>query len=101
MRILLMGRKPEVMLQLVDGLDHPAVSFTIGTSIDDLRATFSEKPPSAVIIGAGLPLEMRLEAVRFIFEHSEITTVHMKDWASKSSGMLSFVTGVVEGLWAS
>ena len=95
---ILLGRKPEVMLQLIAGLEQTAVKFTIGSSMADLKAVFSEEQPSAVIMGAGLPLDIRLEMVRFVFEHSETTTVHMKDWSSGSNGMLSFMNGVAQGL---
>ena len=99
--VILLGRKPEVMMQLVAGLKQTAVKFTTGTSIADLKVAFSDELPSAVIMGAGLPLDMRLDVIRFVFEHSETTTVHMKDWSSGSNGMLPFVTGVVQGLLAS
>ena len=87
-------------MQLVAGLKQPAVEFAAGTSLNDLKVAFSEEVPSAVIMGAGLPLEVRLDVIRFVFEHSETTTVHMKDWSSGPLGMLPFVTGVVQGLLA-
>jgi len=36
------------------------VKFTTGTSIADLKVAFSDELPSAVIMGAGLPLNVRL-----------------------------------------
>ena len=98
MRVILLGRKPEIMMRLVAGLDHRTVDFVVGTSHHDLEDAFGEEAPSAVIMGAGLPLEVRLDVIRFVFERSQTTTVHMKDWASGPNGMLPFVTGVVEGL---
>ena len=95
-----MGRKPKIMMQLVAGLNQTVVKFTAATSIEDLKVAFGEELPSAVIMGAGLPLEIRLDIIKFIFENSKITTVHMKDWSSGSSGMLPFVTAIVEGLLA-
>jgi len=100
MLVILLGRKPEIMMQLIGELEQTAVKFATGTSIDDLKVAFTNELPSAVIMGAGLPLEVRLDVTRFVFEHSETTTLHMKDWASGSSGMLPFVTGVVQGLLA-
>lgn len=100
MLVILMGRKPEIMLQLVAGLKQTVVKFATATSIEELEIAFGEELPSAVIMGAGLPLETRLEITKFIFEHSETTTVHMKDWASGSGGMLPFVTTIIEGLLA-
>jgi hypothetical protein len=95
-----MGRKPEIMMQLVAGLNQTVVKFATATSIEDLKVSFAEELPSAVIMGAGLSLEIRLDIIKFIFEHSKTTTVHMKDWASGSSGMLPFVSAIVEGLLA-
>ena len=100
MLVILMGRKPEIMMQLIAGLKQTAVKFATATSIEDLKVAFGEELPSAVIMGAGLPLETRLDIIKFIFEHSETTTVDMKDWSSGSSGMLPFVTTIVEGLLA-
>ena len=100
MRVVLLGRKPEIMMQLVAELKQATVEFAAGTSLNDRKVAFSEEVPSAVIMGAGLPLEVRLDVSRFVFEHSETTTVHMKDWSSGPSGMLPFVTGVVQGLLA-
>ncbi|MGY8728417.1 MAG: hypothetical protein ACKVKS_04210 [Candidatus Poseidoniales archaeon] len=100
MLVLLMGRKPETMLQLVTGLEQTDLKFATGTSINDLKDAFSVEFPAAVIMGAGLPLEVRLSIIKYVFEHSKSTTVHMKDWASGSSGMLPFVTGIVQGLFA-
>ena len=100
MLIILVGRKPEIMIQLVAGLKQKAVKFATATSIEDLTVAFDQELPSAVIMGAGLPLETRLDIIKFIFEHSETTTVHMKDWSSGSSAMLPFVTTIIEGLLA-
>lgn len=50
MLVILLGRKPEVMMQLVVGLKKTAVKFATGTSIDDLRIAFSDEIPSAVIM---------------------------------------------------
>ena len=100
MLVILMGRKPETMMKLVAGLKQTDVKFATGTGINDLKVAFSDELPAAVIMGAGLPLEVRLSIIEYIFEHSKSTTVHMKDWASGSSGMLPFVSGIVQGLLA-
>jgi hypothetical protein len=33
-----------------------------------------------IIMGAGIELEKRLEIVRYVFNTSNTTTIHMKDW---------------------
>ena len=69
-----------------------------GGSIDDLRSTFSNTKIDHVIMGAGLPLEVRLEIVREIFLLSNTTTVHMKDYATGPDGFLPFVRSILTGL---
>ena len=51
-----------------------------------------------VIMGAGIELESRLEIVRYIFNTSNTTTVHIKDWATGPEGFLPFINHVLNGL---
>ena len=51
-----------------------------------------------VIMGAGIELESRLEIVQYIFNTSNTTTVHMKDWATGPEGFLPFINHVLIGL---
>tara|TARA_B110000046_G_C12983945_1_gene394709 strand:- start:1567 stop:1779 length:213 start_codon:yes stop_codon:yes gene_type:complete len=64
-------------------------------SLQEVKDLFSKSNIHIVIMGAGIPIEERLEIVRFIFETSKGTTVHMKDWNSRPTGMLPFVNGVL------
>ncbi len=51
-----------------------------------------------VIMGAGLDIDVRLDIIREVFELSDSTTVHMKDFASGPQGMLPFVRAVLSAL---
>ena len=51
-----------------------------------------------VIMGAGIELESRLEIVRYIFNTSDTTTVHMKDRATGPEGFVPFINHVLNGL---
>lgn len=51
-----------------------------------------------VIMGAGIDLEKRLEIVRYIFNTSNATTVHMKDWETGPEGFVPFINRVLSGL---
>ena len=64
MRVVLLGRKPEIMMQLVAGLQQAAVEFAAGTSLNDLKVAFSEKPPSAVTKSICTPASMRTDVWR-------------------------------------
>jgi hypothetical protein len=52
-----------------------------------------------VIMGAGIELEKRLEIVRYVFNTSKITTVHMKDWETGPEGFVPFINSVLTGLY--
>ena len=79
---------------------HPTLDVDVltGTSVEDVSAAFRDHEIDAVIMGAGIDLETRLEIVRHTFEASETTTVHMKDRASGRSSMMTFVNAVLRGL---
>jgi hypothetical protein len=51
-----------------------------------------------IIMGAGIELEKRLEIVRFVFNTSNTTTVHMKDWQTGPEGFVPFINRVLSGL---
>ena len=63
-----------------------------------MRSAFADADIDHVIMGAALDLETRLEIVREIFQASDTTTVHLKDFASGSDGFLPFVRSVLTGL---
>ena len=51
-----------------------------------------------VIMGAGIELEKRLDIVRYVFNTSDTTSVHMKDYASGPEGFVPFINSVLHGL---
>jgi hypothetical protein len=51
-----------------------------------------------VIMGAGIELEKRLEVVRYVFNSSNATTVHMKDRETGPEGFVPFINRVLSGL---
>ncbi len=96
--ILLLGRKGMIVDDVKQSIDAKDVNLFGGTSLEDVKGVFSENQVDAVIMGAGIDLEARLDIIRYIFEHSKSTTVHMKDWDSGPAGMLPFVNGVINGI---
>jgi hypothetical protein len=96
--ILLLG----VMEALLDDVQHQLeradLQFFGGTSLEDVRAVFARADIDHVIVGAEIDLETRLQIVREIFQFSERTSVHMKDYASGSQGFLPFVRSVLRGV---
>jgi hypothetical protein len=49
-------------------------------------------------MGAGIELEKRLEVVRYVFNTSNTTSVHMKDWQTGPEGFVPFINRVLFGL---
>lgn len=93
--VLLLGRKGFVIDDVKTQLGMPDIQVFGGTGMEDVRTTFARTKIDHVIMGAGIDLETRLEIVREIFRSSETTTVHMKDVASGSQGMLRFARSIL------
>ncbi|MFE3984503.1 hypothetical protein ACFXPR_08465 [Nocardia tengchongensis] len=96
--VLALGLKSAVVDEVRERVALPDVDIRGGTNLTDLRATLAATPVDHVIMGAGLDLEDRLRLVRAVFEASDRTTVHMKDFASGPEGFASFVRAVLTGL---
>jgi hypothetical protein len=94
--VLLVGRKAIVLDDVREGLAVPDVTLFSATTLNEVRKVFGEHPIDTVIMGAGIDLDTRLRIVRHVFEASDSTTVHMKDWQSGPEGFLPFVKGLLE-----
>ncbi|MBY8166576.1 hypothetical protein KW507_07825 [Vibrio fluvialis] len=98
MKVLLLGRKGIVVEDVQNQLNIPKVELFSGTNLEEVRSIFAENKIDHVIMGAGIELQERLNIIQIIFELSESTTVHMKDFASGPQGMLPFVSSILSGL---
>ncbi|MFJ9743723.1 hypothetical protein [Streptomyces sp. NPDC101166] len=96
--VLLLGLKSAVVDEVRERVGLPEVDIHAGTGPADLRDMLARTPIDHVIMGAGLDLEDRLSIVRAVFESSDRTTVHMKDFASGPQGFAPFVRAVLTGL---
>jgi len=96
--ILLLGRKGINVAATQQNLSVRNVDLLGGTNLEDVKAAFADKNIDMVIMGAGIDLDDRLAIVRYVFETSNATSVHMKDRVSGPAGMLPFVDGVLKGL---
>ena len=98
-KILLVGKA----LTTVPPLDQLTIKDIEYFAAPDLRTVQQvfEKNNNAieiVIMGAGIDLEKRLEVVRYVFNTSNTTTVHMKDWETGPEGFVPFINRVLSGL---
>jgi hypothetical protein len=96
--VLLLGRRGINLDGMRAGISIKYVNLLAATSLDEVCTAFADQFIDVVIIGAGIDLDTRLAIVRYIFETSNATTVHMKDRNSGPAGMLLFVDRVLNGL---
>lgn len=97
MKVLLVGRTPAIIAEVLEQVDDPAVTFYTGSSLEDVAAVVERAQVDHVILGGGLDLETRLQIVRSVFESSTSTTVHMNSPSGPNS-YLPFVRAVLRGL---
>lgn len=95
--ILLVGRTPSVIDDVIDHLESQDFNFLIGSTPKDVVDAFSKNSIDHVILGGGIDLDQRLEIVRSIFLSSNSTTVHMNSPSGPES-FLPFVRSVLIGL---
>lgn len=100
MDILVVGRQPEVVSAAKTALNLPDVLVHGATTTSQVTAAMQSRPISHVFMGPALPIETRLAMVEAIFDASETTCVHMKDFSRGPEGALDFIRGIVRGLSA-
>ena len=96
--VLILGRKGTIVNQVAENINRTDLHIIEGTTIEDVHNSFANNPISTVIMGAGIDLDIRIRIIRFVFENSKSTTVHMKDWESGPGGMLPFVLNILNGI---
>jgi len=98
-RILLVG-KQLASLPPLDQLNIKDVQYIAAPDLNTVQQVF-EKNNNAidiVIMGAGIELDKRLEVVRYVFNTSNTTSVHLKDWETGPEGFVPFINRVLSGL---
>ena len=96
--ILLLGRLGINVENVRKNLSVRDVELLARTDLNEGKTAFDESTIDIVIMGAGIDLDDRIAIIRYIFETSNSTTVHMKDRQSGPAGMLPFVDNVLKGL---
>jgi hypothetical protein len=99
-RVLILGLKPALVEEFGRDLGHGDVVLLTGTDLDGLRAAFVDNDVDHVILGGGLDIATRAEAVQEVFRLSDRATVHMKDQLSGPDGFVPFAQAVLRGLAA-
>ena len=86
MRVLLIGRTHKVLDGARTGLNLPDVELEAVTNAEEAAQFLRRAKFSHVFMGAGIDLDERLKIVRFVFDASDTTTIHIKDVASGLRG---------------
>jgi hypothetical protein len=96
-RVLLVGK---MLTDVPPEITVKDAELFAAASLTDVKHVFAsnENAIDIVIMGAGIELEARLEVVRYIFNTSDTTTVHMKDYATGPAGFTPFINRVLKGL---
>ena len=97
-RVLLLGRLPNLVEEFQGQLNMPSLDLVGGAGVDDVRSALAQGDIDHVIVGGGLDLSIRLEAVQEVFRSSDRATVHLKDHLSGPEGFVPFARSVLEGL---
>lgn len=97
-RVLILGLRPALVDNFRRELGGEDVELLTGTDLDGLRAAFADQDVDHVILGGGLDIATRADAVREIFRLSDKATVHMKDQMSGPEGFVPFARALLRGL---
>ncbi len=93
--VLLLGRKGIDVQKFYDGISNKNVTLIGGTNLEAVKLAFNKYDVKTAIMGAGIDIQDRLKIIEYIFEVSQSTSVHMKDWDSGAAGMMAFVDGIL------
>src|SRR5215471_16107034 len=95
-KVLLVGRML-VNVPPADQLTAKKAEYFAAPGLPEVQHVFetNNNAIDIVIMGAGIELEKRLEIVRYVFNTSNATSVHMKDYASGPGGFVPFINCVL------
>jgi len=100
MKNILLGGKQLTSVPPLDQLKIKDAKYFAAPDLKTVQQVFNENNNAIdiVIMGAGIELEKRLEVVRYVFNTSNTTTVHLKDWETGPEGFVPFINRVLSGL---
>lgn len=84
--VILIGRNQWVIDAAERELTSPQRAVYGAITMAELDAVLTENRIDHAFVGPGLDLELRMKLIRRIFELSDFTTVHLKDFSSGPEG---------------
>ncbi|NDR59482.1 hypothetical protein [Aliiruegeria sabulilitoris] len=95
--VLLVGRLPDVMRNVIHELEDLPIQWLGAHDRDEVIAQLDAEPNiQSVVIGAGLDDAIRGELIGVIASRRPDLCIHVKDRASGPAGMAPFARRVVE-----
>lgn len=94
--IILAGRLPSILSNLIQQLGRDDVNFLGATNAQELGRHLDNKDVECVIMGGGLEDSIRAELCLLIWATRGDLPVHIKDRASGPEGMAGFVAAVLD-----
>lgn len=98
--VLLIGRNQWVIDAAERELTSPQRAVYGAVTLAELEAVLTENQIDHAFVGPGLDLDLRMDLIRRVFDLSDFTTVHLKDFSNGPEGALGFVEAILTGLEA-
>lgn len=97
-KCILLGLKKSVLDDAIEKIPDPSFELIGCLSIDEMKAVLEETEIDHVFIGAGLDLDIRINAARTVLETSQVTQVHLKNYSAGPQGYVPFIRTILAGV---
>lgn len=97
-KCILLGLKKSVIDDAIEQLSDPAFELIGCLSIEEMKAVLEKNQIAHVFIGAGLDIDIRIDAARTILETSLATEVHLKSYSAGPQGYVPFIKTILAGV---
>lgn len=97
-KCILLGLKKSVVDDAIAQLPDPAFELIGCLSIQEMRAVLQQTNIDHVFIGAGLDIDIRINAARTVLETSQVTQVHLKNFSAGPQGYVPFIRTILAGV---
>lgn len=97
-KCILLGLKKSVLDDAIEKIPDPAFELIGCLSIDEMKAVLEKTDIDHVFIGAGLDIDIRINATRTVLETSQVTQVHLKNFSAGPQGYVPFIRTILAGV---
>lgn len=99
-KCILLGLKKSVVDDAIEKIPDPAFELIGCLSIEEMKAVLEKNQIAHVFIGAGLDIDIRINAARTVLETSLVTQVHLKNHSAGPQGYVPFIKTILAGVKA-